>query len=107
MVDMAVARSNLTDGLEPCPLAVAGPYVERVSIPSVETAGERSFGVCGNEDVVVAEPDEAEERSRDADCNSGDGSPDDAVVSVAEDGAVEASAKEGKVDAEGLEAERF
>ena len=107
MVDIAVARSNLTEGLEPCPLSVAGPYAERVSRPSVETAGERSFGVCGKDEVVVAEPEEAEERSRDADCRSGDGSADDAVVSVAEDGAVEVSTKEGKVGAEGLDTERF
>lgn len=109
MVDIAVARSNLTEGLEPCPLAGAGPYAERVSRPSVETAGERSLGVCGKDEVVVAEPEDAEERSRDADdCRSGDGSADDDVVSVAEDGAVEeVAAKEGKVGAEGLETDRF
>lgn len=107
-VDPAVARSNLTDGFGPCPPTLAGPYKERASTPTVETAGERSFGVCGNDEDVVAEPEEAEDRSRDADWESGDGSADDWVVSVTEEGAVEVSvAKEGSVGADGFETERF
>lgn len=96
-VDIADASSNLTDGFDACPPSCDGVYEERGPTPRADVSGERSFGVCGKDELVVAEPDDADDRSRDTDCKDGEGRADEAVTSVSDDGAVELTVRDWRI----------
>lgn len=107
IVDIAVASSNLTDGFDACAPSCDGVYEDRAPTPRADVSGERSFGVCGKDELVVAEPEDADERSRDTDCKDGEGSAEETVTSVSDEGAVEFAASDCRMVAVvGFEMER-